>query len=498
MRRFSIYLFILAIITSIAMPACDGLDENYSTNPTHRLTFSTDTLSFDTVFSTIGSATKQFMIYNHNSDPLNIESIMLASGEATGFRINVDGRKGSNFNNVGILAKDSMYVLVEVTVDPNGGDQPLLIEDSVLFTVNGIRQSVLFEAYGQDVNLMRGGVIIDVDSTLSASRPYLVYDSIVVADGARLNIEKGATFYMHDKAKVVVEGSLNALGSRDEPITFRGDRLDFILNDLLPYDRTPGQWHGMIFKGGSYDNILENVIVRNATSGLFFEPSSADRQKIKIVDSQITNMEEDLLYALNCDITAINSEFSNAGGNVLTLVGGKFQFTHCTISNYMSLTKREFSDLIFPLESRSLYLINGADIGNGERADIIGARFDNCIIDGGFENELSINDESDSGFNYIFNHCLIKGKDREGENFKQTEFIKRAPSYRMLGSKADKYTFDFRPDSATSVMVGKADPEIVKSYPVDRLNVNRLTNEHGASIGAYEFVKHEDEETQNQ
>ncbi|EJW99407.1 hypothetical protein EVA_12486, partial [gut metagenome] len=116
MRRFSIHFFILTIIASVMMQACDGLDENYSTNPTHRLSFSTDTLSFDTVFSTIGSATKQFMIYNHNSDPLNIESIMLASGEATGFRINVDGRKGSNFNNVGILAKDSLYVLVEVTV----------------------------------------------------------------------------------------------------------------------------------------------------------------------------------------------------------------------------------------------------------------------------------------------------------------------------------------------------------------------------------------------
>lgn len=491
MRRFSIHLFILAIIAIVVMPACDGLDENYSTNPTHRLSFSTDTLSFDTVFSTIGSTTKQFMIYNTNSDPLNIESIMLASGEATGFRINVDGRKGSRFNNVGILAKDSMYVLVEVTVDPNGGDQPLLIEDSVLFTVNGIRQSVLLEAYGQDVNLMRGGIVIESDSTLRANRPYLVYDSVVVSSGARVNIEKGAIFYMHDKAKLVVEGSINALGTKDDPIVFRGDRLDYILSDLLPYDRTPGQWDGILFKSDSYDNILENVIVRNGISGLYFEPSSVERNKIRIVDSQITNMETDLLYALNCDITAINSEFSNACGNVITLVGGKYQFTHCTIANYMSLKKREFSNRIFPLESRTLYLINEAEITDGVNPAIINARFDNCIIDGGFEDELSIKDEG-SGFKHMFNHCLIKGKSRDGENFNGCEFIKRAPSYRMLGSKADKYTFDFRPDSASSVMVGKADPEIVKSYPFDRYKVNRLTNEFGASIGAYEFVKDEE------
>ena len=86
------------------LPACDGLDDHYSTNPTYRLSFSTDTLAFDTIFSTIGSTTRQFMIYNKNSEPLSIESIMLASGESTGFRMNVDGRKGSSFNNVGILA----------------------------------------------------------------------------------------------------------------------------------------------------------------------------------------------------------------------------------------------------------------------------------------------------------------------------------------------------------------------------------------------------------
>lgn len=93
MKRLTITLFILATLLLNMLPACDGLDDHYSTNPTYRLSFSTDTLAFDTIFSTIGSTTRQFMIYNKNSEPLSIESIMLASGEATGFRMNVDGRK---------------------------------------------------------------------------------------------------------------------------------------------------------------------------------------------------------------------------------------------------------------------------------------------------------------------------------------------------------------------------------------------------------------------
>ena len=122
MKRLTITLFILATLLLNMLPACDGLDDHYSTNPTYRLSFSTDTLAFDTIFSTIGSTTRQFMIYNKNSEPLGIESIMLASGESTGFRMNVNGRKVSSFNNVrDTLANDSMYVFMEVTVDPEWG-----------------------------------------------------------------------------------------------------------------------------------------------------------------------------------------------------------------------------------------------------------------------------------------------------------------------------------------------------------------------------------------
>ena len=120
MKRITAPLLIICTLLLNLLAGCDGLDENYSTNPNHRLSFSTDTLSFDTVFTTIGSATKQFMVYNKNSEPLNIERIIQASPATSGFRINVDGRKGDNFDNVRIAAKDSMYIFVEVTVNPNG------------------------------------------------------------------------------------------------------------------------------------------------------------------------------------------------------------------------------------------------------------------------------------------------------------------------------------------------------------------------------------------
>ena len=498
MKRLTLSIFILLGFILSILPSCEGLEENYSSNPTYRLSFSTDTLAFDTIFSTVGSTTRQFMIYNKHDEPLNIESILLAGGEVTGFRMNLDGRKGSSFQNVGILDKDSMYVFVEVTVNPTGKNQPLLIQDSVVFTVNGIRQSVLLEAYGQDVHLYKGGVTLAENTTLKADRPYMIYDSLTIAPNTTVTIEEGATFYMHDKAKMVVHGSMKALGSQEKPILFRGDRLDFILDKVLPYDHTPGQWKGIRFKSTSFGNEWNHVIVRNGTSGVYFEPSTVDQSKIKINNSQITNMGKNALIAVNADITAINSEFSNAGGNVLTLAGGKYYFAHCTVTNYMSLTKREMT-------SRSLCLLDDITIGEEGPFSLSQATFDNCIIDGGntagdlesWAGEIEIPSFSeDKKGNFLFNHCLLKVKAYEDDRFREVAFIKKSLTYLKMGEKNNQYAYDFHLDSASVVDLIQPDLEITKKYPIDRCGVDRLKNPNGPTIGAYEYVPIEEEETE--
>lgn len=503
MKKLTITLLLLSALMLSLFPACDELDDAYSTNPTYRLSFSRDTLTFDTIFTSIGSTTRQFMIYNKHNEPLNIESVLLAGADATGFRMNLDGRKGNSFNNVIILANDSLHVFVEVTVNPNGANQPLLIQDSVLFTVNGIRQSVLLEAYGQDVNLYKGGVTITNDLTFNADRPYLIYDSLVIAKNTSVTIEKGATIYMHDKANIVVYGTINALGTKDKPITFRGDRLDYILNEILPYDRTPGQWGGIFLKADSYGNVWDHVIVRNGSTGVTCELSTPEHPKIKIRNSQITNMGGNLFSAINCDVVATNTEFSNAGGSVLTLIGGKYYFAHCTIANFMSLTKRETAS-DGTIDSKSLYLVNNATVNKSGPYPIIQAYFDNCIIDGSYSasedfqtgGEIEISSgkvytrmNGIADFNYRFNHCVLKAKETNDNRFLDVIFTDQSPHYKKTGGKENKYAYDFRLDSASTLGVGKADPEITKIYPVDRYGINRQTSPDGPSIGAYEFVK---------
>ena len=414
---------------TLLFPACDGLEESYSTNPSLRLAFSADTLAFDTVFTTVGSATKQFLIYNNNDEPLNMETIMLASAGSTGFRINVDGRKGDYFNNIGILAKDSMFVFVEVTVNPNGENQPLLVKDSVVFVTNGIRQSVLLEAYGQDVHLYKGGLTVLSDTLFTADKPHLVYDSIVVAEGATMRVEKGATFYMHDKANLIVNGTLNSCGTIEEPITFRGDRLDFILDDVLPYDRTPGQWGGIYLKDGSFGNIISHTIIRNGTQGVIAEPSEPSQLKLTLSNSQI-----------------LANNYSKDGQETIQPLDARFD--NCIIDGSYGAGTEE---------------LNG-EIGRS-------------IKDG-------------AAFEYLFNHCVITTNGTEDEHFQSVLFVndETRPEYKLTGGESNKYRYDFRLATEESAGVGAADASVTATYPIDRYGVNRLESEFGPTIGAYEYV----------
>lgn len=491
MKKVALFILFLVATLPVWFTGCEGLDEHYSTNPNYRLAFSVDTLSFDTVFTTIGSATKQFLIYNRNNEALNIQSIMLASGGESGFRLNVDGRKGDYFDNVGILAEDSMFVFVEVTVDPNDSNQPLLVEDSVVFITNGQTQSVLLEAYGQNMHLYKGGLHITRDTTLSADLPHLIYDSLTIENGATLRLSEGTTLYMHDKANIIVSGQLISEGTLENPVTIRGDRLDDVLDEILPYDRTPGQWGGIYFTGESFGNRMEYTIVRNGTTGITLEPSDPTKEKLSVSNCQFTNMQGNVFTSSNNKATVVNTEISNAGGAVVALACGEYQFTHCTLVNYMRLIQRELACLALT----DTYYPTGSE--EVEQA-LLKVRFDNCLIDGsngsgngtmGGEIAVSFTDESTA--DYYFNHCAIATKVDEDARF--NEVILRTddvlPYYKMTGGEANKYRFDFRPDSVISIGVGKADPVISAQYPMDRLGVDRLNNGTGPTIGAYEFVQ---------
>lgn len=478
------YIFRLVLALSLtlsAFTACNDLD--YTDNPNDRLSFSTDTLSFDTVFSTVGSANAKILVYNRNSKALKISDIRLGGGASSAFKINVDGSKSpdNHFTNLDIYRKDSMYIFVSVTVDPQNENSPVLIEDSLNFVVNGVAQKVYLQAYGQDMVLFKNKYVLN-DTTLTADKPYLVRGYLAIDTAKTLRLKAGTRLYFHNNSKLVVYGNLRAEGTAGQPVLMRGDRLDKIgFTQPIPYNAVAGQWDGvyLLWKGGQHE--LNHVIINSAYVGLYC--SNNDRNYslpgLTISNSVIHNMVYYGVVAQNADLKITNSEISNTGSYSLYLAGGKHTVIQSTIANFYGggwqPSARDGYPAVMLMEL--------------ERVAPMTTTFINCAIMGSAENEFSIASKFLDKYDGVFDHCYIRKS--EASTLSQFTNIRW---YERKDTVFKRTTFDygkglyynFTPDSV-SPLRGLADPAVIKQYNL-QYDLNGNLRDEKPDVGAYEWM----------
>ena len=204
----------MLIVIVFSMLSCE--DEGYLSSPDARLLFSTDTITFDTVFTTIGSTTQRFTVHNTYKENILVSKIKLAGGEFSNFRLNVNGEVSNEVDEVEIPANDSIFIFVEVTIDPNGENLPMVVQDSIEFTTNSNIQNIQLIAYGQDFKLIKGETI--KTTTWTSEKPYLIYDYAYIDSTSVLTIEPGTRIYFHKGAGLYARGTINANGTFQEQI----------------------------------------------------------------------------------------------------------------------------------------------------------------------------------------------------------------------------------------------------------------------------------------
>lgn len=478
MKRLFYFFTIVACFGLLGNVLFSCSDEvRYSTNPTDRLSFSSDTIRFDTVFTTIGSSTQILKVYNPNGKALNITSLRLTDSQTSGFRVNVDGQFGTDFTDLEVRERDSMHIFVEVTVNPQKQDNPILIRDSLVFRMsNGLEQRVQLLAYGQDVIIMRGKTI-DTDTLLTSNRPFLIYDSLRVNENRLLTLQAGTRFYFHDKAQLLIYGQMKAQGTLYAPVTFRGDRMDRMF-DGLPYELVPGQWGGVRFTKSSYENELDYVNIYGGTYGIRCDTSSLDRMKLTLRNSVIHNVSGDALSLIFCVAQVANCQITNALKNCVYILGGVTDFVHCTIANHYSWDIRR---------GKALYFTNVADsVG----FPIFQASFRNCLITGSGDDDLQgihAEDTTLIPFKCLFTNCVINSKDEGKPYFTDVKWEtskERNNNFLYIG-KTD-YQYDFRLDSVSSaVNYGRLEDGL--AYPFDRQGRSRLSDGM-PDAGCYEWM----------
>jgi hypothetical protein len=488
--NWALYLFIFLLSTNFF--ACKNDFENYSNNPQDLLSFSIDTLSFDTVLSTVNSPVRIFCVYNKNTKPLLISSVKLAEGTNSDFKINVDGMAGSVFENVEILANDSIFIFVDVKPKENGKYTPAIFNDYIIFETNGVQQKVVLEAFGQDVFVWRG-VVLSTDSVLNNQKPYLIYDSLVIDKGATVEIGENTVFYMFNDAQLIVNGTIKIKGTAENPVVFRGNRTDYLTGNI-PYDLIPGQWGGIRFTSESFDNELENVRIRNGKYGMFLDVcKDPSRNKLYMKNVVLTSVTGTLFQAVNCNIIAENCEFSNAKDILLYIIGGSSRFTHCTIVNYYPSNNAGMGFSDYKTLSISDVILNWGEGQENDYYPVNSAEFYNCIIFGlDYKPDSAIKivksqPESERPF---FKNCLLPETKSSNLLLDSCYFQTKDSDLFVKTNSVDSNkkwhpSFDFRLHK-DSPAKNAANIEIATQIPYDMNGLYRFTDGF-PDIGAYEF-----------
>ena len=297
------------------MAACQD-DDSFTTSPSNLLTFSTDTVKLDTLFSNVPSAAKTLWAFNRSGDGLRCTSIRLERGAQSGFRVNVDGiylgeDNDYSTNEVEVRNKDCIRVFIEATLPTASIATPEEQSDNLIFTLeSGVEQRVNLNAWAWNARLLRN-VHITKDSTLDASTtPTIIYGDIRVDSGATLTITPGSTLYFHSDAGMDVYGRLRSIGTADNGILLRGDRIDHMFN-YLPYDRVPAQWMGVRFHSSSFDNELRYTELHSTNTAITVDSSDVARQTLLLSHATIHNCQGYGLVTTNAKVTLEDVQITN-------------------------------------------------------------------------------------------------------------------------------------------------------------------------------------------
>ena len=484
-KRWITFTAVLIVIFIVNSCQKDEID----TDPDVKLNFSSDTIFFDTVFTSLGSTTQSITVHNQGDQKIRISSIRLAGGQSSFYRINVDGIAAFETYDLEIGANDSMYIFCRVTIDPTDERNPYVISDSIMFETNGNTQKVDLVAWGQNANYILADSYIqgypkykiiaheNEITRWTSDRPYVIYGFAVVDSTGRLEIERGARIYFHNNSGLWVYkgGSIKAKGSADAPIVFQGDRLEDFYKDL------PGQWDRIWINEGSINNEIDYAIIRNGFIGLQLETLQEQMgNQLILSNTRIENMTGYGILTRFYNMTAYNNVVVNCGQYLAAFTwGGIYDVRQCTFANYWSSSVR-----VTP----SIVLNNYAtDADNIIYPFEFQGYFGNNVFDGRNDDELLFMGDDGAPFNYQFDHCLLKTLlDVSDQNLFTGCLVNQDSLY------LDYLENNYSPDTL-SPLIDAGNPEVITESFFDLgRDIIEATREKGLpDIGAYEFVKPE-------
>lgn len=437
---------------------------SYEPEPTSSpidLTFSTDTIQFDTLFAERLSITKRLKIKNPSNEAIYISSIGLRNQNPS-FQLTLNGRTQSSFSDQLLLAEDSLLLLVSANIDQNDENNPFVIRDYLEVVNQENIQSVVFEAWGQNAHFL-SDTILDCDTRWNAEKPYVLSGTVQVDSSCVLSIEPGTKIYSATQTFIIVNGSLQAEGSLENPITFTNDRFD------EPFVSSAGQWGGIVFLESSKNNYFKHTTIKNALFGVNLNIFNPDNDPDLVIENCfVGNMAISSVISLNSDFAAINSVFYNTASSTVSHTGGgSAYYSHCTIANYFNVAREDpsavFSDSAF-------------DNNENEILAPLEVQLINNIIYGRITDEIQFFEQQEGNLQFSFSHNLFKSSI---EILSENNSIRNEdPNFIEVNND------DFRLDNSS--------PAIDSALPTEiSIDIQGQKRGEAPDIGAFEFTENQ-------
>ena len=497
--------FLFTILCCFFLISVCSCKKDFDTIPSFgNLEFSKDTVFLDTVFTNIGSATYNLKVYNKGSNAITIPKIKLKNGIASNYRLNVDGIPGKEFEDIDILAKDSIYIFIETTVDANN-NLHLLYTDQILFDNGDSQQKVDLVTLVQDANFifpgkdpitmkidsltldgqptdLKGRFLTDAELLFTSIKPTVIYGFAAVPKNKTLTIEAGAKIHFHDNSGLIIDdkATLKVNGTLSNKVIFEGDRLEHSFSII------PGQWGTIWMRAGSQNNEIQHAVIKNGIIGILVDSlGNTSHPTLKLQNTEIYNHTSYGLLGRETNIEAHNIVIGNAGqASLAAIIGGTYNFTHCTFSNFWNNSVRQLPAVLV-----NNFFVYNDETGQEiiETRNLHAANFTNCIFDGNNNIEFILNHIDANGiFNYNISNSMIRFNDTDNSFDDVVELDFTNPFYQDIILNGNSH---FRNPQKNDFVIGEKSDAINKAtstpFLLDIVGINRGTN---PDIGAYQHI----------
>lgn len=389
-------LFFWALLFTVS---CERDEINFET-PSQMLRFDKDTVFLDTVYNQVRSETYAVKVYNDEEKDIMIPKIALQNGISSLYKINIDGAPGTEFTNVPLRKKDSMYIFVEIAPVANAPEA--IAEERINFSLPTGEQHVTLFSVVQDAEFFiqsdTNPNILEENTVWDNSKAKIIFGDLTVAEGKSLTIQQGTKVYFHKNSglKISKNSELNVNGDLNSEVVFRGDRND------ARYDTIPKNWNGIELAEGSNAN-FNYAKIMGGTKGLSLNKANAD-----IKNTIFHTHQEYGIYAVNSVVNAENLVMNNCGEATFGIFnGGTYNINHSTLANYWNLNSS--------MAALSLFATNEpADEGT---ASALTLNVKNSIIYSDKPTALLYQPSAAAAFNYSIHNSLLQVGNDAGFSF---------------------------------------------------------------------------------